>query len=192
LTAICGDFTDVEARRLPASDNVVRLYTLAGFTLGNYAETDLVTHIRSLMDKDDYLFLDARLHSFGDGAKELAESGERPASMVESYAVPSVRRFVFGPVEVATHATVDDVEIAFDITGDRTTIPNALSILIHCENLKTSMRLTGQPVHRDRLDLAITTRYDVSKLSPWFEDHGFSTVWRECAGQVAFLLLKRT
>jgi len=79
----------------------------------------------------------------------------------------------------------------FELVRSITAIPNALSLVIYCEELDTTLRLTGQPVRRDRLDLAVTTSYHLPDLAAWLEDVGLTTVWKGSAGDVAFFLLRR-
>ena len=70
-------------------------------------------------------------------------------------------------------------------------VPDAINLVIHCAGLDSSMRLTGAPVRRDRLDLAVTTRYRLGALAAWLEDAGFEATWRTEADDVAFLMLRR-
>ncbi len=191
IHAICGDFTDlsvVDALRL--DDGTTRLFTLTGFTFGNYSENDLARNIRSLMHEGDYLLLDARLHEFGPLPEDMAGFRDRNGNAFKSYDRATVRRFVFGPVEVATTATAEDVHIGIDLTRSLTTVTNGLNLVIYSTGLDTTMRLTGQRVRRVRLDLAVTTLYHFPDLSPWLADVGFEVVWHRSAGGVAFFLLK--
>ncbi len=142
------------------------------------------------MRAGDYLLLDARLHALGawPRSRELT-AGERQAT-VDGYDLRSVRQFAFGPVEVATFATVDDVRFRFDISRALTTVPNALNVVISCEGLDTAMRLTGEPVKRERLDLAVTTRYHAPDLGAWISAAGFASVWQRDLDGVALFLLR--
>lgn len=98
---------------------------------------------------------------------------------------------MFGPAEVATFATATDVEIDYEITGAVTSVPSALNVAIYCTGLNTTMRFTGQPVERDRLDLAVTTMYNYPDLVSWFGTVGFSMVWHYDASGIALLLLRK-
>jgi hypothetical protein len=192
LHAICGDFQDVDAQALadrPADG--ARLFMLTGFTLGNYGEQSLLAQIRRLMRDGDYLLLDARLHSLGawPEGRQLTEA-ERQAT-IDGYDIPTVRQFIFGPVEVATHATASDVHFRFDVSRALTTVPNALNVVMSCEGLDTTMRLTGERVQRGRLDLAVTTRYHAPDLDAWIGAAGFTTVWQKDVTGVALFLLRR-
>jgi hypothetical protein len=191
IQAICGDFTDlrtVDALRRDAG--ATRLFTLTGFTFGNYPENDLARNIRSLMHEGDYLLLDARLHGFGRLPEDMAGFRDRNGTAFTSYDRATVRRFVFGPLEVATTATAKDVHIDFDVTRSLTTVTNGLNLIIYAAGLDTTMRLTGHRERRDRLDLAVTTLYHLPDLSPWFAEAGFEVVWQQSTGGVAFFLLK--
>jgi hypothetical protein len=192
ITAICGDFTGLEST-LPdcASGGSVRLFTLTGLTMGNYRESELLTRVGELMHDGDYLFVDARLHSLGADVDTHHVSPSTRQEILRSYDLPSVRRFVFGPAEVATFATATDVEIDYEITGAVTSVPSALNVAIYCTGLNTTMRFTGQPVERDRLDLAVTTMYNYPDLVSWFGTVGFSMVWHYDASGIALLLLRK-
>ncbi|MCG6956015.1 MAG: L-histidine N(alpha)-methyltransferase [Gemmatimonadetes bacterium] len=190
--AICGDFTGLESVALPErAPDTVRLFTLTGFTLGNYPEDDLLAGIEGLMAEGDYLLLDARLHSLGPLPDDLESTPAALGGTHNGYDADTVRRFVLGPVEVATRAPVEDIPVSFELVRSITAVPNALSLVIYCEGLDTKMRLTGQRVRRDRLDLAVTTSYHMPDLFGWLEGAGLKTVWKGSAGDVAFFLLKR-
>jgi len=191
IRAVCADFTDVQPRGIPEPPpGAPRLFTLTGFTLGNYREAELIESIGTLMREGDHLFLDARLHPFAALPPDLSGL-VHSAGLCESYDLPTVRRFVFGPAEVATLATADDVRIAISVDRSMTVVPDAINLVIHCTGLDSSMRLTGAPVRRDRLDLAVTTRYRLEALAAWLEDAGFEATWRTEADDVAFLMLRR-
>ena len=193
IEMVCGDFTDLEAGLARAPDRTGRqLFTLTGFTLGNYREDELLSSIGRLMHRGDYLLLDARLHDAGPITDTDLASGAVPREIAERYDAGAVRRFVFGPLEVATTATVEEVEIGFETNRSLTRVPGALNLAIYCTGLDTTLRLTGDPVRRDRLDLAVTTSYDLSSLLRWLESTGFSTVWHRGFDHAAFLLLRRS
>jgi len=143
------------------------------------------------MADGEYLVLDARLHALDP----LAEGGELPVARAggtsDHYDTGTVRRFVLGPVEVATVATTDDIDVSFEMARTRTTVPNAVNLVIYCSGLDTTMRLTGERIRRDRLDLAVTTAYRLPDLMSWFDGSGFTTVWQGSDGDVAFFLLRR-
>lgn len=192
IKAVCGDFTDPREYVWDDEDgNASRLFSLTGFTLGNFPEKDLLSQIEALMRPKDYLFLDARIHGLGlvpDNAPLIRGSGEKAFN---SYEIPTVQRFVFGPAEVATQATMEDVDIRLEVNRSVTTVPNAINMVIYCEGLDTVMRLTGQPVKRDRLDLAVTTIYRYEDLANWLVQLGFRLVASELSSGMAFFLLQR-
>ena len=191
IRAVCGDFRGVDASSLSTPARVSRLFSLTGFTLGNYDENALLTQISRLMRPGDYLLLDARLHPLGAWPETRVLSDAERRATVDGYDLRSVREFVFGPVEVATLATARDVRFRFDISRALTAVPNALNVVIACEGLDTTMRLTGAPVRRDRLDLAVTTRYHAPDLHAWIGSLGFATVWQKDVSGVALFLLRR-
>jgi len=192
LTAICGDFTGLGALPAPTGDaGAVRLFALTGFTFGNHDERALLRSFGALLREGDYLFLDARLHSFGALPEDARPLDLGREGMVASYDLETVRRFVFGPVEVATTATAADVEFGFELTRSVTAVPHALNLVIYCTGLDAKLRLTGERVRRDRLDLAVTTSYHLPGLVSWLEGSGLATVWEKRSGDVAFFLLRR-
>jgi hypothetical protein len=192
IRAVCGDFTDLtEVIPGNSATSCIRMFTMTGLTLGNYRESALLGRIRTLMGAGDYLFLDARLHDLGECPDKRDLSLSELDATIGSYNRSSVKRFVFGPVEVATLATADDVEIGYDVTRGLTVVPNALNVVIYCTGLNTRMRLTGESVERDRLDLAVTTMYNHPDLLSWFGSSGFSTLWHRDIGGMAVFLLKR-
>lgn len=191
VSAVCGDFTALGTLRLPRpGGSDVRLFTLMGFTLGNYAETGLMTHIRGLMGGGGYLLVDARTHDLGPLPRRMAEPLEPGVGPEAGYHADSVRRFVFGPVEVATLASAEDVAFGIEASRSITDVPNGLNLVIHCTGLDTTMRLTGERVRRERLDLAVTTAYRREDLVRWLETCGFTLVWDGAAGDASFFLLR--
>lgn len=190
VRAICGDFTDLGAvvlgHRAPGA---VRVFALTGFTLGNYAEGDLLADIGRLMDRGDYLFLDARLHDSVAPVSRPAAPG--PLQGDGAYASGSVRRFVLGPVEVATTVDTESLPVGLEVGRSRTDVPGALNLTLFCTGLDATLRLTGERVRRERLDLAVTTSYPLADLTAWLGGTGLATVWSERSGDVAFFLLRR-
>jgi hypothetical protein len=191
ITAVLGDFTGVRSLPAPRDPESVRLFALTGFTLGNYPEPTLLAGIGGLMAKGDYLFLDARLHPFGPLPGDLGALGRARGDLLASYDLESVRRFVFGPVEVATTAVASDVAIGFELARSCTAVPNALNLVIYCTGLNATLRLTGERVQRDRLDLAVTTSYHLPALAAWLARSGLATVWQGKDDGVAFFLLRK-
>lgn len=193
IKMICGDFTDLDSSGLLGpGGRGPSIFTLTGFTLGNYPEGDLLKSIGALMKDGDYLLLDARLHSLGSVAEKGVQGFDGKARLSGHYDLETVRRFVFGPVEVATMASADDVGIDFEVNRSLTSVPNALNLTIFCSGLETNLRLTGEAVKRERLNLAVTTTYNHADLASWFSSEGFSTVWQETFQDVAFFLLRRS
>lgn len=191
ITAVCGDFTGVRALPVPRAPGSVRLFALTGFTLGNYPEPALLAGIEALMEEGDYLFLDARLHPFGPLPEDLGTFGRARGDLLASYDLESVRRFVFGPVEVATTAVVSDVRFGYELSRRLTAVPNALNLVLHCTGLDTTLRLTGERVRRERLDLAVTTSYHLPDLAAWLAGFGLATIWQGTADGMAFFLLRK-
>ncbi len=193
IHAVCADFTKLQ-NRLPNGlpEDERRLFSLTGFTLGNYPEVELLSGIRRLMRDGDFLFLDARLHRAGNEGAEPDPSRFDRTRLLRSYDLASVKRFVFGPLEVATHARAEDACFGYDLVHLPGSIPTAVQVLIYCSGLETALRLSGQPIERDRLDLAVTTLYDRSALISGMETMGFDVVWHQDVEGVALLLVRKT
>ena len=191
ITAVCGDFTSVRELPVPADPGAVRLFALTGFTLGNYSEARLLRDIASRMEEGDYLFLDVRLHPFGSLPEDMGTFNRAREDVLASYDLESVRRFVFGPVEVATTAVAADVGFGFEFARSVTSVPNALNLILYCTGLEATLRLTGERVRRERLDLAVTTSYHLPDLGAWLGRSPFATVWQGTADGVAFFLLRK-
>jgi hypothetical protein len=193
VTAVCGDFSRLSAGWMgPAESGVARLFSLTGLTLGNHRESALLRDIGRAMTGDDYLLLDARLHGLGPRAR-LGDISQRERSRVlRNYDLPCQRRFVFGPVEMATLATAEDVAFGYELSRRVTVVPNALNVVVYCTGLRTAMRLTGRAVRRARLDLGATTLYHLPDLLAWFVGAGFTPLWHAAGDEIAVVLLKPT
>lgn len=187
ITVVCGDFMHAVPVAGPAADGGARLFTLTGLTIGNYREDVLLGQLYGMMRAGDYLLLDARLHRQASGPVEPTAS----RAILASYDRESVRRFVFGPVEVATTASCEDVAFGFEITRSLTAVPHAFNVVIYCTGLDARMRLTGERVRRDRLDLALTTMYHGPELAAWLPTTGFSVAWQRASDGLALFLLRR-
>jgi len=192
IRAVCGDFTDLGAVELaPPRAGTVRVFALTGFTFGNYAEDRLLGNIAGLMAEGDYLFLDARLHRFGPLPADPAALDAALEGTRTSYDAGSVRRFVLGPVEVATTADEGSLRVSFEVVRSLTAVPHAVNLVLYCTGLDAVLRLTGERVRRERLDLAVTTAYHLPELEAWLGRSGFTPVWRRSDHDMAFFLLRR-
>lgn len=192
VSAVCGDFTALASLGAPVGGSGdLRVFSLLGFTLGNYPEGALVERIGGLMHPGDYLLVDARLHDLGPLPEDPSGMAGEGRVLGAGYDLESVRRFVFGPVEVATLASADEVAIGLEASRALTQVPNALNLVLHCTDLDTRMRLTGERVRRRRLDLAVTTSYHLPDLRAWIGASGLTPVWDDAEGGVAFFLLRK-
>lgn len=192
VTAICGDFGGLGPDMLePPRPPSVRLFTLTGLTLGNHRENELLGVVRAAMEESDYLLIDARLHSLGAHPDAAALAPGVRSALLGSYDLASQRRFVFGPLEVATLATERDVGFGYELAHRQTVVPSALNIVVFCTGLSTTMRFTGEAVRRDRLDLGITTLYHLPDLTAWLRSTCFAPVWHGVTDGIALFLLKR-
>jgi hypothetical protein len=187
LNAVCGDFRNLRQwTRDDVEASHRRLFSLTGFTLGNYPEAGLLSSIKALMNPEDYLLLDARTLQHGRLGPVAPEDAMR------NYMAPSVRRFVFGPLEVATRTSVEEVDIVLETHRSITCVPGAVNIVFLCRGLDTTQRFTGQRVKVDRLDLAATTLYEFDALKSWLAASGFELVGSAQQTGIALFLLRHS
>lgn len=192
IKAICGDFAEIAGLiRSNDRDETAGLFSLTGFTLGNYSEAKLLQHIAAAMSPSDVLFLDCHLHNLSDWDGLRTLSPHETSSLFAGYSQSLTNRFVFGPVETATLARFTDVLFACETDRKVTTVPHAFNVIIYCRELQTRMRFTDEIVQRDRLDLACTTFYDYGKLLDWFPTVGFQPIWQCSNGSIGLFLLER-
>ncbi len=190
IMAIYSDFAEAW-KYLPLEESI-RLFSLTGFTLGNYNEAHFLGQIKKLMNDRDFLIVDARLHDLEswDGRSPVLK--QQLLHLLSSYSDQLTNRFVFGPVEAATMASSADVTFDCKISREITCVPMALNATIFCKGLRTKMRLTGELVARERLDLASTTFYRCSELQNWFSEVGLECIWKTKKHNIALFLLRRT
>jgi hypothetical protein len=190
IQAIWGDFA--ESNGILNRAECPRLFTLTGFTLGNYNEADLLGNIGQLMAEHDFLFVDAHLHNQKDCSGQYSDLEQNLTQMLGGYSQAETNRFVFGPVEAITTASSADVIFDRKVNRDMTSVPNALNVTISCKDLRTQMRFANELIERDHLDLATTTFYNFEDLGKWFLIAGFDCVWQKQEGSIALFLLKRS
>jgi hypothetical protein len=191
IEAICGDFTKSS---LPFNQNdnhdTPKLFSLTGFTLGNFNEKCLLEGLIQEMSPGDSLFVDARIHSVNFDEKSIHLSAQEKENLLNCYRQKKVDEFVFGPVEVATTAKAQDVDFDYEFCRSVTAVPQALNLVIFCKDLDTTLRISGQKIKYDRLDLACTSFYNYEALRTWFESLGFETLWCRKMNSLAFFLLR--
>jgi len=189
IRAIWGSFAE------PGSwmhhEEGVRLFSLMGFTLGNYSEANLLGCIREQMQSGDFLLLDAHLYEFEDWNGKLPLPEKERLHLLNGYSQEETNRFVFGPVEAATTACASDVAFDSRIHSGMTCVPGAINITIFCKGLHTRMRFTDEVIQQSQIDLATTTFYSFKHLKNWFQFAGFDCVWHKQEGSIGLFLLKR-
>ena len=191
IKAIFGDFTQLEKLApIYKYDPTRNLFSLLGNTLGNYDETMLLNAIHSGMNSEDCLLLDARLHSLESHGESLLSDQDKE-TVLRGYKHDKNSKFAFGPVEMATATNANEVEYRYDVNTMLTSVPQALNIITSCIGLDTRLKSTGQPVRRDRLDLAATTAYSYEALKKWLPTRGFRIIWSEHTDKIAFFLLRK-
>jgi hypothetical protein len=196
IKAILGDFNQLtRLASIYTFDKSVNLFTLNGFTLGNYNEGDLLRSIRRGMGPEDLLFLDTRLHKLEeyDGSRELTDVEKQ--MIMSRYNNELNNRFAFGPVEVATNISHKSVSFNYEINHITTTVPKALNLVTYCSNLDVLIgnagRDTEEKFHKRRLDLASTTLYSYNSLIDWLPTRGFHLLWHKDHEDIGLFLLKR-
>jgi uncharacterized SAM-dependent methyltransferase len=195
MKAIHGDFTQL-ARYRPifAFDSSVNLFCLAGFSLGNYREAELIGKVLEGMNEGDYLLLDARLHDFGSTTENLTQ--KQRDEIVRNYSHRVHNRFAFGPIEMLTDAQYDKEKFVHEVTTRLTQVPNALSVLIAVKDVNARFRFKGEyekktALKEKRINLGFTTVYDESSLEQWLQGRGFAIKWKKKEKGTLVLLLHR-
>lgn len=163
VRARCSDFTDPDG--VGARNGDCDLLLLTGYTFGNNNETRMLSHLAGRMRPGDFLLLDGRLHAFAGDEDDLTREQQR--TLVKAYDNPASNRFAFGPVETVTTARAKEVEFDYRIGRFVTKVPGALNVVTGCSGLEAHMRLTGNAVAREHLDLASTTLYAFEALRDW-------------------------
>jgi hypothetical protein len=191
VRAIWGDFTKMNGLLPAASNRAARVFSLTGFTLGNHSEAALLDCLRTVMADGDFLFIDAHLHQFRTLKLNGDLTGAQRRELISGYKVDLSNRFAFGPVEMATTALWTDVKFQYDVNRSVTTVPKAVNVITCCEGLRTRMRLTGEPIKRERLNLGSTTLYSQSELADWLTTQGFDLTWSRRREDIGLFLLRR-
>jgi hypothetical protein len=188
ITALCADFSAVDGWPTPGGE--ANLWLLTGYTLGNLNETLVIADLARRMHPDDCLLLDAHLHRLGRHDGEVSPDERR--TLVRGYDNPTTNRFAFGPVETITTATSEDVRFAQRVGRFVTTVPGAINVVIGCSGLDARMRVSGQPVCREHLDLCSTTLYDFDALSDWLAASPLQLITAARYGETGVFLLQKS
>jgi hypothetical protein len=192
IKAIHGDFTQLERlKAIYTFDQSINLFSLLGFTLGNYNEAHLLRQIRRGMNVGDYLLVDARLHGL-DEPKDLGQlSKDEQQIITHGYSHKLNNHFAFGPVEMATGSRADSMTFGYDVNNRITVVPGGINVVTYCTELDTWMRTTGEQIRKERLDLAATTLYSYDSLREWLLTRGFHEVWSNKKNKVVLFLLRK-
>lgn len=192
IKAIHGDFTSlIRYKPIYSFDPALNFISLIGYTFGNHHEGELLGKLREAMEPADLLLVDARLHREGahTGAKPTKE---QTAEITRSYNHVLNNRFAFGPLEAMTTADFLQTTFLYDVNRLHTVVPDALNIVTYVKELHTKLRKTGTKLHRRRLELAVTTIYEINSLTTWLNDRGFDVIWSRPVMGTAFILLRKT
>lgn len=193
IRAIYGDFTKFsDFGTSMHKSGRLNLFSLTGATFGNYDEIELINGISSGMITDDFLFLDAKLHNIEPVDNQRKYSSSERDEILAPYLNDYVKRFVFGPVEVCTLATAEDVAFRWDLNQRISRVPQAINLVVSCEDLDTKLRFTGESIACEHLELAATSFYSFPHLRDWFSSTDFEVEWcSQSKGLALFLLRKR-
>ncbi len=189
LKAIHGDFFElVQYKKIFDHDAIPNLFSLLGFTFGNYNEAEFIGKIKEGMGLGDFLLLDARLHDLELGEKLTIE---QKSVLINSYNNESTNRFVFGALEAVTNAEYKSVSFECVPKREITTVPNAINILINCKGINTKFRNDNKSYKKDSICLGMTTLYSYNDLINWLSRRGFKIIWsKKTTGTGIFLLRK--
>lgn len=188
IKAIHGDFTQlIKYQPIYGFDSSINLFSLLGYTFGNFNEGQLIGKLREGMQKGDFLLIDARLHNFGDvGRKISSEEKEKIKSFYQQS-----NRFSFGPVESATLANFRDAKFDYDVSTYYTVVDNAINLTTYCVNLNTKFRYDFRTLKREKLNLSVTTMYSFEDLAEWFLWKGFNLLVKKKVKDTGFYLLMK-
>lgn len=192
IKAIQGDFNQLNQLATVFSiDKSANIFTLTGFTLGNFMEPQLLKDISNGMNKGDFLFLDARLHQFKDwdGSSEIMNSQKQ--LILLGYNNDLNNRFAFGPVDAVTDISSKEVKFDYETNSEVTVVPKAFNLITYCKDLEGKIIGTGEVFHIDRLNLTSTTYYDYDELRKWLETRGFDLKWDKKIDNVGLFLLQK-
>lgn len=192
IKAIHGDFTNLERlKSIYAYDPSINLFSLFGYTFGNYNESALLSAISNGMDSGDFLLLDARLHNLEDWDGQSPLSEDDKMSILQIYSHKVNERFAFGPVEVSTNSNFENVHFSYEISSRLTSVPKAINVITSCSDLNTKMRTTGEKVKKDKMDLASTTLYGFDELQAWFKLREFKILYAKKNKDSGLFLLRK-
>ncbi len=189
IKAIHGDFFElVQYKQIFDHDSVPNLFSLLGFTFGNYNEAEFIGKIKEGMENGDFLLLDARLHDLELGEKLTADQKN---TLINNYNNESTNRFVFGALEAVTNAEYKSVSFECVPKREITTVPNAINILINCKGINTNFRNDNKSYKKDSICLGMTTLYSYNDLINWLIRRGFQIVWSKKTTGTGMFLLKK-
>jgi hypothetical protein len=206
LKAIVGDFEDNLDDLKPFIDrsNPV-LFTLLGYTLGNSDEEKTMLALHRAMGPSDLLLVDARLHEGGPSVQAGSLTPAQKEAMERPYSSTAVKRFAFGPVEVASKFQCNPDRFNFERSirvGAEGPVPASINLFISCSGLCEDDAFRrwflddmdqglARNMGHDALKLARVTYYDDASLAAWFEAKGFTIADRATRNDTGMFLLKK-
>lgn len=180
----------------PSEPNV-EIYSLLGFTLGNFQhEMKLLGAVRSFMRGGDLLVLDARCFDGEDIDLETDAGKTLTRAIISRYRHAENVRFASGPLAFKTSRPVSENDVVYRVT-ERTTsaIPGALkvsTVLPLSHDWKKDLE-----TDRDELTLAWSSVYPADSLEARLKDSDLTIVARKVLNRqngvfTAVYILRRT
>jgi len=192
IKAIHGDFSKLSSYKPIFAYNMsVNLLALVGYSLGNHNESDSLGKLLEGMEIGDLLLFDIRLHQLGTAWTLKQLSKEDREAIIAAYNHSLNNRFAFGPIEAATWATFKNIEFGYDVSKKVTTVPFALNVITYCKDIKTRFRRSNSPLNHKKLDLAVTTLYDLDEFKSWLERLDVELVWTKNDKRSAVFLVRK-
>jgi hypothetical protein len=161
----------------------VELYTLLGYTMGNFLpEALLMRNIASLMGPEDFLLVDARCYAGSIGEDLKSGLGQQLIKQLKSfYDHEANARFAAGPLSFRTQRIPTADEVFNDVQCSQLSgVQNSLVVATKLRldegwREQLGMRTSPQGTH-DYLKLAWSTVYNEEILGTWFGRVGFDVV----------------
>lgn len=190
IKAIHGDFSNlVNYKSVYDFDKCPNFFSVLGYTFGNYNESEFIGKIKEGMNNDDFLLLDARLHSLDNINDKL--SNEDKDILIAGYNNESTYKFAFSALETVTNLDYGNTEFTSIAKKDVTVVPNAINILIECRNINTRFRIDNRVFRKNKICLGSSTLYSFEDLSSWLSTRGFKLLWSKKTTQTGFYLLQK-
>ena len=193
MQPVHGDFHDLVAYK--KYYNIIgashRVFMLAGFTLGNHDESQLLGKIEEGMDIGDYLIVDLRLHDYANPNIHDLDKEKEKEQIIRNYKGMLNNRFAFGPIEDTTNAEFDNSQIYYTISSQNTVVPNAFNVVTNYRSLVAVLKNGVQSISRTKIALASTTLYSKNAFFLWLEHRFLEAITVEASDDKMIVLLRK-